>query len=127
MLSERETRRLHEIEIQLRLTDPRLVRRFAALTGANRPAGPGRALRPATPGSLLRPAAPGSLLHGPGGSGRSVHGAGPLPSALLGVSLLVLLAGAVMVAVPVVIAGIVLAALSLGVAATVPQRRRPGG
>ncbi|BBG05579.1 MULTISPECIES: DUF3040 domain-containing protein [Pseudonocardia] len=111
MLSERETRRLHEIEVQLRLTDPRLVRRFAALAGTARPAGRRHLLR--------GPDAPRGPV-------RSVHGAGPLPSALLGVSLLVLLVGAVMVAVPIVIAGIVLAALSLGVAATVPQRR-PGG
>jgi len=112
VLSERETRRLHEIEFQLRLTDPRLVRRFAALAGAP------------------RPAAPGTVLRGPGGAHgpiRSMHGAGPLPSVLLGVSLLVLLAGAVLVAVPVVIAGSVLAALSLGLAATLPRRRAPGG
>jgi hypothetical protein len=111
VLSDRERRRLHEIEVQLRLTDPRLVRRFAALAAAGRV--------PIGPGGLL------SGLSGNGG-GRSVHRSGPLPSTLLGLSLLVLLVGAVAVSVPVVIAGIVLAALSLGVAATTGPRAQPG-
>ncbi|MBC3194568.1 DUF3040 domain-containing protein [Pseudonocardia sp. C8] len=98
MLSEREIRRLHEMEVQLRLTDPRLVRRFAALQAGDRRRN---------------------------GAGRPLHGAGPLHSLLLGLSLLVLLVGAVAVSVPTVIAGVVLAAVSLGLAATVGSRSRP--
>ena len=96
MLSEREIRRLHEIEVQLRRTDPRMVRRFSALTPRGRP-------RITWPGS-----------------------AGLLPSALLGFSLMVLLIGAVAVNVPTVIAGIVMAALALGVAAMVGPEARSG-
>ncbi|MEJ8281811.1 DUF3040 domain-containing protein [Pseudonocardia spirodelae] len=105
MLSEREIRRLHEIEVQLRLTDPRLVRRFSALGAARRS---------------------GRLLAGPGTHQRSMHGAGPLPTALLGLALVVLLLGAVTVNVPVVVTGIVVAALALGVAATTGPQPRPG-
>ncbi|MEQ3554958.1 hypothetical protein WIS52_31220 [Pseudonocardia nematodicida] len=109
MLSERETRRLHEIELQFRLNDPRLVRRFAVL----------HQVVPTSPRA-------GGLLAGLAGAGsRSVHGAGPLPSALLALSLLVLLAGAIAVNVPAVIAGTVLAAVALATAATV-SRPRPG-
>ena len=107
MLSEREVRRLQEIEVQLRLTDPRLVRRFAALaSGARSRSGP--------------------ALAAGRGAGRSVHRAGPLPTALLGLSLLILVVGALAVSVPVVIIGIVLAALSLGVAATAGPSPQPG-
>ncbi|WP_224387589.1 DUF3040 domain-containing protein [Pseudonocardia sp. ICBG1293] len=81
MLSERENRRLHEIEVQLRLTDPRLVRRIAALnTALHAPARRG-----------------GNLLSGFVRDRRTVHGAGPFPTMLL---------GAVLVSVPVVVAGI---------------------
>lgn len=114
MLSERERRRLHEIEMQLRLTDPRLVRRFSALRPAGR--------RGMSPGRL--PGVPRGLPGVPGGrrGGRSLHRAGPIPTVLLVVALLVLLLGAVAVSVPVVLAGIVLAGMSLGVAATTGPR-----
>lgn len=101
MLSDRENRRLHEIEMQLRLTDPGLVRRFAELESRTRRARTGLA----------------DLLGG-GRGDRSVHGAGPLPTVLLVLALVVLLAGAVAVSVPVVVAGIVFAVLALGLAAT---------
>lgn len=97
MLSEREIRRLHEMERQLRTSDPRLVRRFAVL----------HAVCP-------RP----RCTDAGAGLARSVHGVGPVPTALLGLALVVLLIGALAVSVPVVIGGVVLAALGLGIAAT---------
>ncbi|WP_224392628.1 DUF3040 domain-containing protein [Pseudonocardia sp. ICBG1293] len=101
MLSERENRRLHEIEVQLRLTDPRLVRRIAALnTALHAPARRG-----------------GNLLSGFVRDRRTVHGAGPFPTMLL---------GAVLVSVPVVVAGILVAGLALAVAATTGPQTRPG-
>lgn len=105
MLSERENRRLHEIELQLRSTDPRLVRRFAAL------------------GTRTDRTGVTGLTRGRRGA-RSVHRSGPLPTMLLVMALTVLLAGAVTVNVPVVLAGIVCAVLALGVAAT--QGPQPG-
>ena len=105
MLSEREIRRLQEIERQLRSSDPRLVRRFAVL----------HAVCPR----------PRRAADGPG-IPRSVHGAGPVPTALLGLALVVLLIGALAVSVPVVIGGVVLAALGLGIAAAAAPPGRPG-
>lgn len=101
MLDDRDNRRLHEMEVQLRRTDPGLVQRFAALEGRTRAARSGLA----------------DLLGGRRGD-RSVHGSGPVPSGLLAVALVVLLTGAVAVNVPVVIAGIVFAVLALCVAAS---------
>lgn len=110
MLSERENRRLHEIEVQLRLTDPRLVRRFSALNAA-----------------LHAPARHGGrLLAGFARDRRTVHGSGPFPTALLGTALVVLLLGAVLVSVPVVVAGILVAGLALAVAATTGPQAHPG-
>lgn len=100
MLNDRETRRLREIERQLRVTDPGLVRRFGALE----PRGAGAGLA--------------RLGTGRFGATTSVQGSGPLPTALLALSLVVLLIGAVAVNVAVVVAGIVFAMLALGVAAS---------
>lgn len=104
MLSEREIRRLQEMEQQLRTSDPRLVRRFAVLHAV--------CPRPRRAGSPDIP--------------RSVHGPGPVPTALLGLALVVLLIGALAVSVPVVIGGVVLAALGLGIAAAAAPPGRPG-
>lgn len=100
MLNDRENSRLHEIERELRETDPSLVRRFGALE--TRTGGPGLA----------------RLVTGRFGGVTSVQGSGPLPTTLLALSLVVLIVGAVAVNVVVVVAGIVAAVLSLGVAAS---------
>ncbi|MFP5019187.1 DUF3040 domain-containing protein [Pseudonocardia phyllosphaerae] len=96
VLSEREVRDLHEIELNLRVSDPWLVRRF---------------------GELSRSA--GSATHR-----HQARMSSWLPSILLVLAMVVLLAGAVAVNVPVVVAGIAFVVLALGVAAVDPGRPR---
>lgn len=94
MLSDRERRNLDLIERQLCDSDPRLAARFRSL---DRP-------------RVRRTHAAGSH--------RSLHAAGALPCLMLAAGLIMLLAGAATGAMPVVVAGVVLAVLTLGVAAT---------
>lgn len=101
MLSDRERRKLHLIERQLCESDPRLAARFRSL---DRP----RARRP---------------HHG---SHRTMHAAGALPCVLLAAGMIMLLAGAATGVMPLVVAGVVLAVLTLGIAATSATNRGPG-
>ncbi len=104
MLSDRERQCLASIEAQLRHSDPRLVARFHSL---------GRA-RPRRPRNRPR------------SSHRSMHGAGAVPCVMLAVAMLLMLVGAAAGAVTVAVAGVVVALLTLGVAATSPPRLGPG-
>ncbi|MBW0103828.1 DUF3040 domain-containing protein [Pseudonocardia sp. KRD291] len=106
MLSDRERRDLDLIERQLCDSDPRLAARFRSL---------GRA-RPVR----IRPDRSRS------GSHRSMHGAGALPCVMLAAGLIMLLAGAAAGAMTVVVAGMVIAVLTLGIAATSATTRGPG-
>ena len=101
MLSDRERRILDLIERQLCASDPRLVAGFRSL---------GR------PGAARRAV----------GAHRSMHGAGSVPCAMLAAGLLMLIIGAAAGAMPVVVAGVVLAVLTLGVAATRTSSPDPG-
>lgn len=102
MLSDRERRKLHLIERQLCESDPRLAARFRSLDR------PRRARRTYT------------------GSHRSMHAAGALPCVLLTAGLIMLLAGAATGVTPLVVAGVVLAVLTLGIAATSATQPGPG-
>lgn len=101
MLSDRERHDLDLIERQLCASDPRLAARFRSLD------------RPRT-------------RRAGRGSGRSMHDAGVLPCLMLAAGLLMLIVGAAAGAITVVVAGVVLAVLTLGVAATRAPRPGPG-
>lgn len=101
MLNDRERQSLASIEDQLRHSDPRLVARF-------------RSLETVRPRRRAR------------GEHRSMHGAGAIPCAMLTVAMVLLLAGATTGAITVVVAGVVVALLTLGVAATSAPRPGPG-
>ena len=105
MLNDRERQCLASMEEQLRHSDPRLVAGFRSLEKA-RP----RRVRPARP----------QTEH------RSMHGAGPIPCVMLAVAMVLLLAGATTGTMTVVVGGVVLALLTLGVAATSLPRPGPG-
>lgn len=101
MLNDRERQCLASIEEQLRNSDPRLVACFRSLETA-------RPRRRA------------------GGEHRSMHGAGAIPCAMLAVAMVLMVAGAATGAVTVVVGGVVMALLTLGVAATSAPRPGPG-
>ena len=101
MLSDRERSDLDIIERQLCDSDPRLAARFRSLGGA-------------LPGRVRS------------GTHRSMHSAGALPCVMLAAGLIMLLAGAAAGAMTVVVAGMVLAVLTLGVAATSVTSPGPG-
>ena len=101
MLNDRERQSLASIEEQLRHSDPRLVARF-------------RSLETARPRRRVR------------GEHRSMHGAGTIPCVMLVVAMALLLAGAATGAMTVVVGGVVMALLTLGVAATSAPRPGPG-
>lgn len=91
MLSDRERRALDLIERQLCDSDPGLAARFRSLDRVRRV---------------------GSGAH------HSMHAAGMLPCLMLAAGLLMLVVGAAAGAMTVVVAGVVLAVLTLGMAAT---------
>lgn len=101
VLNDRERQCLASIEEQLLRSDPRLVARF-------------RSLETARPRRRAR------------GEHRSMHGAGAVPCVLLAVAMVLLLAGATSGAMALVVGGIVVALLTLGVAATSAPRPGPG-
>ncbi|TCK27708.1 DUF3040 domain-containing protein [Pseudonocardia endophytica] len=109
MLNDRERQCLASMEEHLRHSDPRLVAGFRSLERA-RP----RRVHPARP----------RTAHG--STHRSMHGAGPVPCVMLAVAMLLLLAGAATGAMTIVVGGIVMALLTLGVAATSAPRPGPG-
>lgn len=102
MLNDRERQSLASIEAGLRRSDPRLAARFRSL---ERP----RARRPR-----------------PQTGHRSMHSAGVIPCLMLAGALLLLLVGAASGAMTVVVAGVVVALLTLGVAATNNPQPGPG-
>lgn len=104
MLNDRERRSLESIEQQLRHSDPRLVRRFRSL----------EAVRPRRARERFR------TEH------RSMHGAGSIPCVMLTVAMALLLAGATTGVMTLVVSGVVIALLTLGVAATTAPRPGPG-
>ena len=101
MLNDRERQSLAAIEEQLRFSDPRLVARFRSLERAR----PGRHAR---------------------GEHRSMHGAGTVPCVMLAVAMVLLFAGATTGALTLVVGGVVIALLTLGIAATSAPRPGPG-
>ena len=103
MLSDRERHSLELMERQLRESDPRFVALFRSL-------------------DRIRPR--GTAL--PAATARSMHGAGVMPSVMLAVGLVTLLVGAAAQAMTLVVAGVVVALLTLGVALTRTMRYGPG-
>ena len=93
MLSDHERRRLQEIELQFQISDPRFAASFRILARARR----------------ARPL---------GGHRKSMHGAGSIPCLLLAAGLAMLVIGATSGAMTLVVAGMVLAVLTLGLAYT---------
>lgn len=108
MLSDRERQSLASIEEQLRHSDPRLVARFRSLDRVR----PRRRVR-----GEHRPM---RRQH------RSMHGAGVIPCVMLALAMVLLLAGAATGAMTLVVGGVVVALLTLGVAATSAPRPGPG-
>jgi hypothetical protein len=109
VLNDRERQCLASMEEQLRHSDPRLVAGFRSLETV-RP----RRVRPDRQRTEHR------SMH------RSMHGAGTVPCVMLAVAMVLLLAGATTGAMTVVVGGVVMALLTLGVAATSARRPGPG-
>lgn len=105
MLSDRERSQFVLIEQALVAGDPLFVARCSAL------------------GRKVRRMAPVRGAHRTRHTHRTMHAAGTIPMVLLVGGLVLLVLGGASAAVPIVVAGILMAMAALGLALTTPQRR----